>query len=240
MLSSGSVLDNNGWSYGNGNQLKFHNWHGGNNQRWYIVDCGNGYVKFINKHSGLVIDISNNGTSNGTPIQQWTDTGASAQRFKLLPNNLPTSSMNIPNGIYQIQGKTSGKLIHSKNASDGAVAHLWSSTTNPDNINNQRYNFQRQSDGTYKIIVLSSNKVLTNPNLSYENGTQLRFYNWNGANNQKWYVVDCGNGYVKFINKHSGLAIDISNNGTENGTAIQQWKDSAVGASAQRFKLLDS
>lgn len=241
VLSSGYVLDNNGWSYSNGNQLKFHNWHGGNNQRWYIVDCGNGYIKFINKHSGLAIDISNNGTENCTPIQQWVDStvGASAQRFKLLPTNLPTSSMNIPNGIYQIQGKTSGKLIHSKNANDGAVAHLWSATTNPDNINNQRYNFQRQSDGTYKIMVLSSNKVLTDPNLSYENGTQLRFYNWSGANNQKWYVVDCGSGYVKFINKHSGLAIDISNNGTENGTAIQQWKDSAVGASAQRFKLLN-
>ncbi len=239
VLSSGSVLDNNGWSYCNGNQLEFHIWHGGNNQRWYIVDCGNGYVKFINKHSGLAIDISNNSTENGTPIQQWVDSavGASAQRFKLLPTNLPTTSMNLTNGTYEIQGKTSGKLIHSQNSNDGALAHLWSATTNTETINNQRYNFQRQSDGTYKITVLSSNKALTVPNLSYENGIQLRFYNWNGADNQKWYIVDCGSGYVKFINKNSGLAIDISNNKTENGTAIQQWKDSSVGASAQRFTL---
>ncbi len=238
VLSSGSVLDNNGWSYNNGNQLEFHIWHGGNNQKWYIVDCGDGYVKFINKHSGLAIDIKGNVTDNGTPIQQWSDSAVSAQRFKLLPTNLPSTSMNIANGTYEIQGKTSGKYMQSQNANDGAVAHLWAAATGATTINNQKYRLDRQSDGTYKITVLSSNKVLTNPSYSYVNGTQLRFYDWTGANNQKWYIVDCGSGYVKFINKHSGLAIDISNNGTDNGTPIQQWVDSAVGASAQRFKLI--
>ena len=129
---------------------------------------------------------------------------------------MPTSSIDIPNGVYEIQGKTSGKLIHSANASNGAVAHLWSVATNSNTIKNQRFKFERQSDGTYKITVLSSGSVLDNNGSSYNSGNQLKFH------------------------KHSGLAIDISNNGTENGTAIQQWKDSAVGASAQRFKLLDS
>ena len=49
------------------------------------LNCGGGYVKLINKFSGLAIDISDNGTENGTKIQQWQDTGADAQRFHLIP-----------------------------------------------------------------------------------------------------------------------------------------------------------
>ena len=231
-LSSDCALDNTEWSYSNGSQFIFHNWHGDDNQRWYIIDCGGGYVKIINKHSGLVVDIQNNATANGTKVQQWSDAGVDAQRFRLMPVGLPSTSMNISNGVYKIQGKTSGKLIHAANSTSGAAAHLWESV----NVDNERLNFVRQSDGTYKITVLSSGYALDNNGWSYNNGNQLRFYAWSGGDNQRWYVVDCGGGYVKIINKHSGKAIDISNNATANGTPVQQWDD--LGVDAQRFRLM--
>lgn len=231
VLSSGSVLTARDAGAGNGVQLDFSAWTDGDHQKWYVVDCGGGYVKLINKHSGLAIDISENGTANGTKVQQWEDTGADAQRFRLLPTTLPSVSMDLDNGLYQIQGKTSGKLIDAAGWSNGTVAHLWESA----GTTNQKMNFERQSDGTYKITVYDGEKALTDPN-SYSNGAQLLFWDWNGSDQQKWYVVDCGNGYVKFINKFSGQAIDISENGTENGTKIQQWQD--TGADAQRFHLI--
>lgn len=231
VLSSGSVLTARDAGTGNGVQLDFSAWTDGDHQKWYVVDCGGGYVKLINKHSGLAIDISENGTANGTKVQQWEDTGADAQRFRLLPTTLPSASMDLDNGLYQIQGKTSGKLIDAAGWSNGTVAHLWESA----GTTNQKMNFERQSDGTYKITVYDGEKALTDPS-SYGNGAQLLFWDWNGSDQQKWYVVDCGNGYVKFINKFSGQAIDISENGTENGTKIQQWQD--TGADAQRFHLI--
>ena len=231
VLSSDSVLTARDAGTGNGVQLDFSAWADGDHQKWYVVDCGGGYVKLINKHSGLVIDISDNGTANGTKVQQWEDSGVDAQRFRLLPTTLPTASMALDNGLYQIQGKTSDKLIDAAGWSNGTVAHLWESA----GTTNQKMNFERQSDGTYKITVYDSGKALTDPN-SYSNGAQLLFWDWNGSDQQKWYVVDCGGGYVKLINKFSGLAIDISDNGTENGTKIQQWQD--TGADAQRFHLI--
>ena len=232
VISSNMVLDNPGLSVSNGTQLKFYAWNGGDNQRWYVIDYGGGAVKIINKHSGKAIDINNNNTANGTSVQQWDDCGSDAQRFRLRPVGLPSASMNIVDGVYRIQGKTSGKYIHTTGGTGDGLAHLWELT----NTNNQKFNFARQSDGTYKITVFSSTKALDNPEWSYSRGNQLGFYDWNGCDNQRWYVVDCGGGYVKIINKHSGLAVDINYNYTANGTPIQQWDD--IGSEAQRFRLI--
>ncbi len=168
---------------------------------------------------------------------KWLNLGSNAYYFNSsgimehqISGNIPLTSVNIANGVYEIQGKTSGKLIHT--SSTGGNAILYNSGTS----NNQRFNFVRQSDGTYSITALSTGKVLEDPGLSYAQGTQMKFYSWNGGNNQKWYIADCGNGLVKFINKHSGLALDIFEDQTDNNTPIVQWRDK--GSNAQRFILL--
>lgn len=231
VLSSGAVLTVPGSSRNHGVQLQFYAWNGGDHQRWYVVDCGGGFFKLINKYSGLAIDISESGSANGTKIQQWEDTSAPAQRFRLLPTH-PVASIKLNDGVYELQGKTSGKLIHASSGLPGASAHLWESA----NTDNQRLRLEHQDDGTYKITVLSSGSVLTVRDASSSNGALLDFSTWHGDDQQKWYIVDCVGGFVKFINKHSGLAIDISDNGTANGTRIQQWQD--VGVDAQRFRIL--
>ena len=168
---------------------------------------------------------------------QWLNLGSNAYYFNSsgimvhqISGNIPTTSVNIPDGVYEIQGKTSEKLIHTSNTGDNAI--LYDSGTS----NNQKFNFERQSDGTYSITALSTGKVLEDPGLSYDQGTQMKFYSWNGGNNQKWYIVDCGNGLVKFINKHSGMALDILEDQTDNHTPIVQWRDK--GSDAQRFILI--
>lgn len=133
---------------------------------------------------------------------------------------------NLENGIYEIQGKTSSKVIRCNN---GAVLYKSAVT------NSQRFRFERQSDSTYKITSLSVNKVLDSGN-DNKSSAKMQFNTWNGGNSQKWYIVDCGNDWVKFINKYSGLVLDIEGDNTANDTPIQQWEDADV--SAQRFKLI--
>lgn len=137
--------------------------------------------------------------------------------------------MNIANGIYKIQGKTSSKSVSYTSSNNSAV--LYQSSVS----NNQKFRFERQNDGTYKITSLSANKVLDTGTDS-TSGIEVQFNSWNGGNNQKWYIVDCGNGWVKFINKYAGLVLDIENNGISDGTPIQQYEDADV--NAQRFKLI--
>ena len=237
MLSGDNRVLTNPNSTVNGTGLQFNDWTGEDHQRWYVVDLGDGFVKLINKYSGLAVDISENGTANGTKIQQWTDAGADAQRFKLIRTKLPYTSIYLNDGTYEIQSKTSGKLIHAANWTNGSAAHLWE----PADINLQKMHFERQNDGTYRITVLSGNGgALTNPE-SYDNGSGLQFSAWTGRDHQKWYVVSLSDGYIKLINKYSGMAIDVFENLTGNGTKIQQWKDGNTNTQeteAQKFRLL--
>jgi hypothetical protein len=54
------------------------------NQRWYIENCEDGYVKIISKASGMVVDVALSGNENGTIVWQHSDTGTDAQRFNFV------------------------------------------------------------------------------------------------------------------------------------------------------------
>jgi sugar/nucleoside kinase (ribokinase family) len=64
---------------------------GGDNQRWRVVDCENGYYKLIAKHSGLCLDVCGGNSDNGTILHQWSDNGTDAQRFKIEPTTLSSN-----------------------------------------------------------------------------------------------------------------------------------------------------
>ena len=74
----------------------------------------------------------------------------------------------------------------------------------------------------YKITVRSSSKVLTIAGSSQANGGQLQQQAWAGTDNQKWRLVDAGNGYVRIVNLNSNKALDVAGLSTLDGALIQQ------------------
>jgi hypothetical protein len=58
-------------------------WHGGNNQRWIFTKNTEGYYQIKAKHSSKVMDVKSSGTTDGTPIQQYTVNATAAQQFKI-------------------------------------------------------------------------------------------------------------------------------------------------------------
>ena len=148
----------------------------------------------------------------------------------------PTStSANVANGVYRIQGLGSGKYVDIKNGSiaNGAETHLWENAS----VDSQKFHFERLSDGTYKITAVHSGKSLEVRNNGMNNGDSVAQWDFD-ANYacKRWYIVDCGNGYYKLLNKNSGKVLDVSGNGTANGTRIQQYEDN--GTTGQRFRLI--
>jgi mannan endo-1,4-beta-mannosidase len=179
------------------------------------------------------MDIYNNGQANGTKIIQYSDNGSDAQRFKLMPQFLPATSANIPNGTYSIEHKSSKKVISTQLKKENSVpVYLWAW----ENHDDQKFIFERLSDGTYKIQSVYSGKVLDVANITISNNAAIHQYDWTGTNNQRWYIIDCGNGYYKFVAKNSGGCIDIKNNASINGTAVIQFEDN--GNDSQRFRLV--
>ena len=132
---SNKVLDVSYWKYAEGTQLSQYDWHGGINQRWYVVDCGDGYVKLISKFNGQILDVNNNGTANGTAIQQWGDNGSGAQRFVLRPvTSTPQDPNLIANGLLKVKAVVWGGPSNDPEISSvpvgNLVALLWINDTN--------------------------------------------------------------------------------------------------------------
>jgi len=235
---SKKVLDISGGSTAIGAQVVQYDWQNSNNQHWFIVDCNDGYYKFIVKHSGQALDVNGGQTANGTRIQQYTDNGTSSQRFKLLPQFLPTTSANIPNGVYSLQHQGSGKYVSTgNNTANSAEAFLYEPGRGNGVLGeDQKFSMERLSDNTYKITSQHSKRVLAIVASKMHQGAAVIQYDWLNIDDQHWYIIDCGNGYYKLIIKHSGQAMDVQGSKTANGTRIQQYYDN--GTSAQRFRLI--
>jgi beta-glucanase (GH16 family) len=71
-----------------GNAVKVQLWsiggNGGSNQQWKPVSLGNGYFKFVARHSGRCLDVPGASTANGVQLQQWDCNGTGAQAFRLV------------------------------------------------------------------------------------------------------------------------------------------------------------
>jgi uncharacterized protein YjdB len=146
---------------------------------------------------------------------------------------LPSTSADIPNGIYSIQHQGSGKYISTglTNA-NGAGTYIWEWAGN----NDQKFMLERQSDGTYSMKSMYSGKALDVLGHLQDKSALVGQWDWDGGNQQRWYIIDCGGGQCKLIAKHSWYALDVRGAGSANGTVIQQYQDN--GTAAQRFKLV--
>jgi beta-glucanase (GH16 family) len=71
-----------------GNAVKVQLWsiggNGGTNQQWKPVSLGNGYFKFVARHSGRCLDVPGASTANGVQLQQWDCNGTAAQAFRVV------------------------------------------------------------------------------------------------------------------------------------------------------------
>ena len=215
-----------------------------------VVIQGNATFKGVGHNSRIVQDRVGNdwilyhGFSTSAPDQRrvFLDRITWSSDWPVVSGNVPSSkanapeplpSMSLPDGIYNIQAKTSGKNVEVPGGdnNNGAKIRLWTANT----ATCQQWMFTRQSDGAYKLINIQSGKALDLPSGTSDN-VQLQQYNDNGETPQRWYVYDMGGGYVKFKNRASGKPMEIANNGTADGTVVRQWDNND--SDAQRFKLI--
>ena len=83
-VHSGKVLDVSGWSADNGAPIVQWDWHGGNNQRFWIDDVGGDLFALRSVHSGKVLDVDGFSTDRGARIIQWDWHGGNNQRWQII------------------------------------------------------------------------------------------------------------------------------------------------------------
>ena len=125
-LHSNRCLEVGGWSKANGGNIMQWDCHGGANQRWRLLDGGNGYWKLQNVNSGKCLDINAGSIEHGANSHQWDCVNVESQ--KLWPNNLFSN-------VYQFGFKHSGKCLDVQNGSNGSNIYQWGCHGN----DNQRF-----------------------------------------------------------------------------------------------------
>ena len=194
-------------------------------QKWNITKNGDGY-RITSSCSGKSLDIFDGKIISGSSVQIWNNNDTAAQRWYLEPSNIV-----LPNGTYEIASSNNVVLdVSNAGKSDGTNVQVWEDN----NTSAQRWQLARQSDGSYKIKNINSNKYLDVSNAGTRDGSNVQIWNNNNTCAQKWNIVTSGDGY-RLVSACSGNSLDISNGTIRSSSNVQIWNNNDT--AAQRWYL---
>ncbi|WP_050027587.1 RICIN domain-containing protein [Verrucomicrobium sp. BvORR034] len=138
----------------------------------------NGTYHVLCRKSNKALTASGGGTTNGTPLVQWSLTGSQEQRWTFT---------HLGNGQYQILGAGSNKVadVSGVSTANGAAIHLWSWLDG----NNQKWTLTPGGDGFFKITAVHSGKVADVNTGSTADGASIIQWPHTGNANQQWSLT---------------------------------------------------
>lgn len=193
-------------------------------QLWSVDVDDDGVLSFVNKASGLSMDVCDGSSENGTNVQGYTASDVDAQGF-----TVSAQADLLTEGTYIVSSSEDGSYsmeVADGSVSDGANVQLGESGSSL----SQRW-LVRKVEGrvnSYTVESLLSGKLLTD-----EDG-DLVVRDADGGEDQIWVPVESDGG-LTFTSMSSGDAIDIAGDEVESGTDVQTYESN--GTSAQSFEL---
>lgn len=219
---SGHVLD--GYQLQHGTDVHQWDWHGGDNQRWYVEDIGGDEVALVNKASDLVLDAA--GAWPGSNVRQsgWANSLWSNWEIRQ-----PESSY-IFESECRLESVASGLLADVRYGSTDNGANVWLWGSNGSDA--QVFDATRLDDGTYRFVNANSGKVLDGYWPS--DGDNVHQWEGHGGDNQRWYVYDVGNGKYSLVNKLSGRLLEAGGSDFKDNVRQGRWH----GGDTQRWRIM--
>ena len=238
-VASDLYLDVDNEETENGTNIKLYNYSASNAQKWYIIEVKGGGYRLIPKHcydTGIKrgLDIDAGGTTEGTNVHLWEYLGNADE-------NTGNQVINIKNAFYceieDLGTEFTASMIFKKDETGNSLISA-NGITKESNVEiskqegilkeNQLWNFERQSDGSYYIKNVASDLYLDVDDEKTENGTNIKVYTYSKSSAQKWYIVKVDDRY-RLIPKHcyeQGVraCLDIDTGATEVGTNIHLWE----------------
>ena len=196
--------------------------------QWKASLVGGSYV-LTNVGTGKALDVTNSKVASGTNVGTKVVTNGVNQRWNLV------TTAPLPNGTYIIRSRVNTSQVlevsGSSTANNGNVA-MWKYHGG----GNQKFNFTRNSDGTYTVVNCNSGKALDAAKGASSAGTNIAQFNKKNQKNQQWYLVYNNDGSFKLVSAaNSQVVIGFNGSSSSNGTNVCLVKD--TGASAQHFTL---
>lgn len=236
-VASGKMLDVSGGSSYAGSRVQQYTSNGTYAQKWVAISLGNGSYKFVSAlKKDLVLDASG-GVYSGASAQLYSQNGTAAQSWHAYTGGVAVAPCedSIPDGYYRLSPScsASGRVIDVAGGSraNGADVQLYSANGSAAQLFYLQY-----SDGYYHIVNVRSGKSLDVANGDIVAGTRVQQWEPGKANpNQLWSATPNGDGTWSFINKGTGLALDVA--GAADADSVRLNAYSSNGSTAQRFRL---
>lgn len=190
-------------------------------QKYEFEPDGAGWYVIRNLSTGLVLDVANGGMTNGTNVQQWTENGTDAQKWRLAYCAGGVIVVSKLNGlVLDIQGG---------HAHDGANVQVYE----PNGTLAQAFRlvptdrFVDIPEGGYVFSSISSSVVFDVLGGSVEEGAAIGLYAKNGTPAQNFKVLQVSDGHYGIVNVKSGMHLASS------GSSVVQRKDGMASAGGQ-------
>ena len=182
-----------------------------------------GTYTFVNKASGLALDVANNDVTNGTNLQGYTPNNQMKQRF-----NISEVKDYLPEGYVTIKSKLKPSMVvdvSNGSLNDGANVQLYSD--NGTQAQKWYVSLTEKDSNTYTIQSINSGM-----NLAVAADGNVIQKAPDGSESQKWQPR-ISKGYTVLMNVETGKVLDVASAGTSNGTNVQTY--AANGSDAQLF-----
>ena len=186
--------------------------------RFKLIRLDDGYYHLQNTKTGLYLDVSGAGTSDGTKVQLWAGNDNCSQKW----------IVNKSSDKYTLKSSCSGKSLDINGGTTGtnnSKIQVWSSNS----TNAQKWTLaspttsQPVANGTYSLNSALGNgqRVDINGSKAVANGTNVQLWSRNGGSNQKFtFTYDSNTGYYTIYNETAKRNLDVASQGA-NGANIQ-------------------
>ncbi|WP_369382086.1 RICIN domain-containing protein [Streptomyces sp. cg36] len=140
-----------------------------------------GTYQLVNAHSGQLLDASQQGTSDGTPLIQWPGNGGANQRWRLAATG---------DGYYTVTGVGSGRNVNVPDRS--VVPGVQLALKSADGGTNQQWRVTPGDHGCYTLESRLDGHLMDVSGASPTMGAQVIQWPANGGANQCWKLVKTG------------------------------------------------
>ena len=207
-LSGRFSLDVADGNFANGTNLQQWGNNGTAAQKWKIYKTSDGSYIFLTSSGNKCIDVSEGKMASGQNVHIWDYYGNNNQKWTLNATTPINNGDNI-SGFWNIRNLSNQNYDIAVSAAKTEDKASLVTTTVLDSKNEQKYELKKDSDGSYYIVAVHSDKVLE------ANGYSIYQNTKNGSTTQKWGIIVNSDNSVSFKNKSSNKYISVSGNITE-------------------------
>jgi len=217
-VANGKVLDVSGSSREVGAKILHYDWNDGFNQKWHVIDCGDGYHRLVSVNTlGKAAEISGSSKSAGAEAVL----GNFAYKENQLWRIASADKEIIAGEYYRIENRVTQKALEVNSA--GQV------TLQPSqNKASQIWKLEDLFNGCFTVVSTAGNRVLdTAGNFSVScQIAEKRF-------SQQWQVMQVGTGYYKIVNRLNAMVLESKEDGL-----VKQGTDNTSSANSQQWRFI--